>query len=366
MKRKALNILLAVTAGALIFTVGIGVWVIPSKGFSEEENRALATLSAPTLQSLADGEFSEELSAFFCDKLPCRISLIRLRALSEIALLKGECNGVIFCRDGYLLNRGEYASLDAARESIAEISELSASLEESGVPVSIVYVPRAIDVMESKLPYLYDGSQDSIFGILPEDSLSSSLLTDLKAAARNGEYVWFKTDHHWTSHGAYIAYVHIISALGQTPYSRNLFTVETVSEDFLGSIYSRAGCIAPSPDKVELYRYEGDTEYTVTLDDGRSYRGLYFSEFLEEKDKYSVFLGGNYSYLSIKKEGAENRSRLVIIKDSYANALVPFLALHFDIEMIDPRFYRGYEEICTMIKDADRVLIIQGLDTVAT
>lgn len=366
MKKSYLDITLSIAAGVLILSVGAGVWLLPSDDFSEEENRALATLSSPTLASITDGSFSGDISNYLCDRLPFRIEAIRLRALTELLLLKGECNSVLFCRDGYLLDRGEYEDLTKAENKLNELSDLRSALSEAGIPVTVAYIPRGIDVMEEKLPSLYEGSQKDILTVITTDSADTDLTTPLKKAADAGEYVWFKTDHHWTSHGAYIAYSELSSALGYTPYQKDLFTQETVSEDFLGSIYSRAGCVASSPDTVELYRYEGDGEYLLSAEGELLQRGLYFPEHLEKKDKYSVFLGGNYAYLSIKKEADGSRPRLLIIKDSYANALVPFLALHFDIEMIDPRFYSGYEEIYDKVKNTDQALILQGIDTIAT
>ena len=366
MKKKHIDIALSTVAALLILSMGAGIWLIPSKDFSHEENRPLATLSPPTVRSIADGSFSEELCAFLSDRLPLRLLFIRLRACSELLLMKGESNGVIIGRDGYLIDRGEYADLNKARKNVEDISSLCAYFTEAGVPVTVAYVPRIIDVMESKLPLFYSGDHKEILSIIPPSRSAVDLLSPLRSAADRGEHVWFKTDHHWTADGAYVAYTELSEALGYIPYEKDLFKAETVSESFLGSIYSRAGCIAPSPDNIVLYRYEGDGEYMLSIDGKAPRKGLYFTEYLEKKDKYAIFLGGNYARVSIEKMTDVPRPRLVLIKDSYANSLVPFLALHFDIEMIDPRFFSEYEEIHSQISNCDRVLILQGLDTIAT
>lgn len=363
--RKLFDTALSVTAGILIFSIGTAIWLLPSSDFSEEENRALATISLPRLSDIADGSFSEELGDFFRDRLPLRLEFIRLRTYTELLLLKGENNGVLFCRDGYLLDRGEYESLDRARESISEVNALTQYLESLDIPTAVAYVPRGIDVMESKLPALYRGNAKDALELLPTGAAFADLLAPLKAAADNGEYVWFRTDHHWTSHGAYIAYTKLSSVLSYTPYEKDFFTVQRVSQDFLGSIYSRAGCVAYSNDTIELYRYEGDGLYRVTIDGEEMTGGLYFPDRLDNKDKYAVFLGGNYAHLTIESTTGTDRPRLTIIKDSYANSLVPFLALHFDIELIDPRYYSSPEEYAPILKNAHRVLILQGVDTIA-
>lgn len=366
MKRRLLDISLSVLSAVLILSIGAGVWLLPSHDFSEEENRALATISPPTLSELTDGSFSASVSDYFRDRIPLRNQFIRLKACSELMLLKGENNGVIFCRDGYLLDRGEYGAFDKAQKNISELSHLAMLLKSNGIPTSIAYVPRGIDVMTDKLPPLYRGNEGEIFDIVPTGAQYTDLLTPLRSAAKVGEYVWFKTDHHWTVHGAYIAYAELSKSLGYTPYEKEYFNIQEMSDKFLGSIYSRAGCVAASPDKLELYRYEGDGDYLLTVDGNQERIGLYFLEYLEKKDKYAVFLGGNYADLSIKKQTDEARPRLLIIKDSYANSLVPFLALHFDIELIDPRYYSNNGELSEKLKNADMALIIQGIDTVAT
>ena len=366
MKQRSIDIAISITAGALILSLSVGLWLLPSKDFSEEENRLLSPLPSLRLSTLTDGSFSQELGDFLRDRLPLRLNFIRLKTLSELLLLKGEAGGVIFCRDGYLLLRGEYESLDRAQRSLSEISDLRQALTEKGIPTNAIYLPRGIDVMSGKLPLLYRGNEGDILQLIEESKENIDLLPLLRDAAETGEQVWFRTDHHWTSHGAYIAYVYLSSMLGYTPYEKDFFYIETISENFLGSVYSRAGCIAPPPDTVDLYRYEGDDQYRLIADDTTHHKGLYFFDLLGTKDKYSIFLGGNYARLTVEKEADEERPRLLLIKDSYANALVPFLALHFDIELIDPRFYSGFEEIYEMVENVDYVLIIQGVDTIAT
>lgn len=366
MPRHCFDLILTLTVGLLIISIGAGTLLLPSADFSEEENRALAPLPSVTLRGLSDGSLSSAVGEYLRDRLPLRREFVRSKAISELLALKGENNGVLFCGDGYLLDRGEYSSLDKAKENIEYYSALSKSLSDMGMPVSVAYVPRGIDVMSAKLPALYRGSHADVIGLIPTQEVATDLISPLKNAADRGEYVWFRTDHHWTAHGAYIAYVELSDALGYIPYSRDSFRVECVSEDFLGTVYSKAGCIAPYPDTVELYRYEGDGEYLLTADRNSSQKGLYFYAFLDKKDKYSVFLGGNYATLSIEKRSDTPRKRLLIIKDSYANSLAPLLARHFDLLLIDPRYLEGEPpELLELAKSADAALILQGIETVA-
>lgn len=363
---KILDISLTATAGILILSLALSLWLIPSPDFSEEENRALSGIPRLNIATVLDGSFSEDLSQYLSDRLPLRLSFIRLRTLSEILLTKGECNGVIYCKDGYLLDRGEYRELYTAEKKISRISSLSTALEAQGVPTVTAYVPRGIDVMTSKLPPLYQGNQNKIFELIFQSAEQIDLLTPLKNAAEENSYVWHKTDHHWTTQGAYIAYLTLSDPLGYTPYPADFFTPQRVSDSFLGSIYSRGGCLPTSKDSIDLYRYEGDEDYIITIDQNETYNSFYFLKNLKKKDKYAVFLGGNFASVTIEKKGGDPRPRLLVIKDSFANSLTPFLALHFDIELVDPRFYSSYEELYSKAQGFDAALIIQGLDTVAT
>ena len=156
-------------------------------------------------------------------------------------------------------------------------------------------------------------------------------------------------------------------ALGQEARGEYLFFKESISSDFYGSVASKLGGDAPYADEVVLWRYHGDSElFVVNYDSKEVYSGLYRSEFAEKKDKYSVFLGGNYGHLGIYSESPNKREKLVVIKDSFANALIPFLAIHYDLEVYDLRYFKG--KLSDEISDlsADNILLIYGIDTVVT
>jgi hypothetical protein len=172
--------------------------------------------------------------------------------------------------------------------------------------------------------------------------------------------VYYKTDHHLDVDGAYILYRHIVRALGETPYERSEFEIQNASDSFLGSTYSKSGLIAPRADTLTLLRFEGDDSYEVECDspDCATDR-IYCFEFLEKKDKYSVFTGGNHPLLTIRKSGKQ-RKTLLLVKDSFANAVVPLLARHFDLVICDPRYASEPPPEC------DMSAYIFGIDTLAT
>ena len=154
--------------------------------------------------------------------------------------------------------------------------------------------------------------------------------------------LYYKTDHHWTSHGAFTAYRAWAESAGFTPFSRSDFAIETVTEDFSGTILSRLN-IPAKPDSIELYKPKNEPEWSVFYDGGAEpVHNLYAMDALNTRDKYRVFLDGNHGLTRIVNPQAEGTRKLLVIKDSYAHSFVPFAALHFpETIMIDLRYFNG-------------------------
>lgn len=361
--RKA-DLCLILTSSLLLLSLGLSFFVLPKKSFSEEENRALTLWTPPTVSELFDGTATARLSSFYTDQFPLRSFFTTAKAQTERLLGKQENNGVFFGKEGYLIPRADYTDLSVAEDNLSAISAL---LQGSSVPLSLLIAPRSVDVMSHCLPTFYS-PDPSIFNLLADSDLPYTLPLDtLRSAAAEGEEVWYKTDHHWTTRGAYLAYAELAQALQITPFPLSYFQQETVSESFLGTSHAKIGGMDASPDSVILFRYAGDDRYAVTNGEtGQTTHGLYAPDALEQRDHYRIFLGGNTARLSISLPDAVGRPRLLLIKDSFANSLVPFLALHFDLEVIDPRYHKEGLSKLTATESFDRILLVQGLDTLAT
>ena len=349
----------------LLFALALGIFVFPQKSFSDTENRSLQTWQTPSVRSLTNGEFFARLRDFYTDQLPLRTLWIRGKATVERALGKQENNGILFGKNGYLIPKNEYSDLSVAEKNLSAIAVFGAKTE---LPVTTLLVPRSIDVMTEQLPSLYDDTHAQEILSLMEKNADFSIfpLEELKNASESGTQVWFKTDHHWTADGAYLAYRSLSDALNYTPYPPSYFEKETVSDCFLGTSYSKAGGVASEADSIVLYRFEGDSQRILeNPQTGETQNGFYDLSALDKKDHYQVFLGGNTARLTLRDPN-DTKPRLLLIKDSFANALVPFLALHFDIDLIDPRYYQGSINAEMLSETYDHILIEQGLDTLAT
>ena len=334
---------------AWIFSVGIGFFALPRERFSEEENRVLSDFPRASLHSVADGSFFSRLSAFYSDRVPLRSFMIRAKAVCELASGKRQNGSVLYLDGGRLVDRCEYSTLDTLKANLGEIAAF-----EDGTVYALV--PRSVDV--------YAGGEEAkkvtdfvySYGICDD-----TLFEHFKYASDAGERVYYKTDHHLDADGAYLLYESIMRSLGETPYEKEEFEEQTVSREFLGSTYSKAGLLDVSRDEVTLFRYDGDENIGVSCEDAEcGVKGLYCFDELEEKDKYEVFLGGNHGVLRVRGE-KKGRGELLLIKDSFANAVIPLLARHFDLTVVDPRYTDTIPS-----GDFRATVLVFGIDTLAT
>lgn len=353
----------------LLFAFAILILLLPHAPFSERENRALTLFPTPSAATLATGEFSRELSDFYTDQFPLRTAWLSLMA--ELEHLSGarEVGGILLGGDGYLIPRDEYDDLSIAHENASTCRTFAERMAADGIPLTVAVAPRAVDVLTPYLPALYDPTRAcAVYPAITEQLPSALLLKEnLQRAAAEGASVWYRTDHHWTTDGAYLAYTALCPALGITPFPRDAFTRVTVSNDFLGTSAASSRLWRTTSDEIVLYRYEGDERMEVYHPELRmSSLGFYHENKLATRDQYAVFLGGNYAHLSIRDLDAPDKPTLLLFKDSFANALIPFLARHFHLEVIDLRFVSGSVSTRIEALPHTRTLLLFGADTLAT
>jgi len=160
-----------------------------------------------------------------------------------------------------------------------------------------------------------------------------------------------KTDHHWTTLGAWLSFQGVADAMGIKP-DPNAYTVYPVTHSFSGALVSKSGYLTFATDTIDVYVPKNEESYSVVnyVEEQKKSASLYDSEQLKGKDKYAVFLEGNHPIIKIKNPVA-NGKNLLVIKDSYANAFIPFLTpFYSEITVIDPRYY--YDSIDALIADA--------------
>ncbi len=364
---KISSLILVILAGAFIFGFSAAFFILPDKEMSENENRVLASVPNLSWESLSSGEFSEDIKEYFSDQFPLRCFFVSVKGYSELLLGKRENNGVYYAEDGYMIDLLD-TDLDTVRDNLASLSRLDGALDGR---VTVAVAPRKLDALHKYIPTAYAEASaeernalSDMYRALSLDAVD--LFTPLAVAASKGEYVYYRTDHHPTTAGAYEMYVAIAEKLGFEPYKRDFFTLETVTNAFYGTTWSASATYGAPADEITLWKSPNDAEYTVhIIDSDKSIVGFYDLSYLDTKDKYSLFLSGTNANVTVTKSG-EEREKLLIINDSFANSLVPFLALHYDVELIDPRFLKSslYEKITA--GDYDEILLMMNLDTLSS
>lgn len=357
----------------ILASFSIAFAIMPDKEFSQQENRALQQTPKLDSDSFFSGEFGEKVNVYFADQFPLRDWFVTLKSASELTLFKGENNGVLYSDDQLAVKEfNSYLSAiqvtsdtdriytDSIQTQLKRVDSLGNKLD---VPLVTVIPPRTIDIADSKFAYdRPDGDKafELMDEILTEKSGYINTLSPLRQRYENGEYVYYRTDHHWTTLGAYYTYCDIMKQLGKEDKIIPVadFEIQEIS-DFSGTTAARANFPIYERDTIELWHLPDDGEYEV-IADGEKLSGFYEMAHAETGDKYSVFLDGTHNLTTITKPGAE-RETLLIAKDSFANCLIPFLAREYNIVALDlksnPNLSQAAEEY-----SADAVLIIYNTE----
>ena len=367
MKKNIINTIILILLASIIAFFSLSYIFTPDSTFSEDENRVLQSFPRFTFEKLLDGTYTRQLHDYFSDQISFRTAMIRLKANMELALGKNENNGVLLGKDGYLIEVHSYTedNYSYLNRNLAKIEKLMQSLEESDKTVSSVIIPRKIDILEDKFPPYYSGKRNGMIWEVVSDR--HFVLTDhLEQWQRNGKDIFYKTDHHWTADGAYYAYAALIELLDHSPKPQSHFELELLSNEFYGTSYSKSGFFFASPDKIYSTKNDPTRFITTIVDTDESFAGLYDTRYLDKKDKYSVFLSGNNAHVKITDIQNENKETLLLIKDSFSHSLAPYLLEHYNLELIDPRYYTGSIEEYVVENNIYNVMFIFGLDTLAS
>lgn len=332
---------------------------LPDKGFSERENRYLSAAPKFTFKALFNGDFTEKFESYTTDQFPLRDAWITLKARCERLFGKKENNGVFYGSDGYLLE-AFHAPSDA--ELAERVGYVNALADRTDVPVYFGLIPGSVEIEAAHLPP--NAPTDSQRDVIDKAYAASEVTCiDLYSAlnAHKDDYIFYRTDHHWTSLGAYWGYAALCKAWSLPCRALADYEPETVSESFYGTTYSSSGFSWVAPDSMDIYVADDDAISVVNYSTGTAETGvLYDREALEHKDKYALFLGGNTPRVDIKS-GHEGE-KLLILRDSFADSLLPFLLDDFsEITLLDMRYWKTSVAQLIAQEGYDRVLVLYSV-----
>ena len=343
--RQSVNI--AAVFLLLIFGFAIATVLKPSNERSETENRLLEQKPDLTWNALISGKFSEDYEAYLSDQFVVRDGWISLKTAFERAALRQEAEDVYFARDNYLIEKhtGVFTA-ETAERNIQTLSAFFTNLSKSMDPghLTAMVVPNAVDILRDKLPPFADPYDEEIYlqkiaGALPEGVWfdSSSVLRQ-----HSGEELYYRTDHHWKTLSAYYTFEAWAGEKGLAGDSAFSFRPVTVTDSFEGTIASRLGIVGRA-DSIERFDPEIPFDYYLIYNQSDDIRNtVYQDSFLERKDKYAYFYGGNFGLIQAKMPEHETGRKLLVIKDSYAHCFVPFTYALFDqVDMLDTRYYNA-------------------------
>ena len=346
------------TAVFCLFLGGLMVWqfLLPDRERSDVENRTLQQVPEFSWEALRDGTYTSEVEAYVADQFPLRDEWTGLKARTEQLIGKRLFNNIYLCEDETLISKVDAPVDGLDQTNLGYVTQLAGNTD---VPVYLGLIPSAAEVWRDKLPegaaswdqngYLQQAADTG----LPQIDFSAAL------TAHAGEPIFYRTDHHWTSLGAFYGANALLESLGREPLKEQDFTPETASTDFNGTLYSQSGIHWLTPDTMEYWVEEDGLTVTSWRTGSPEPSQLYDRSYLTEKDKYSSFLGGNQPLCVIRNENARDGGRLLLIRDSYSDALAPFLAQSFaEVHLLDLRYYRlspaqyaaenGIDQICVV------------------
>ena len=343
----------------LIFGFSLATILKPQNGFSERENRVLATRPEPTVSTVFSGEFEKAYEDSLTDQFVLRDQWIALRSFVERLALKQDIHDVYLGKDSYLIEKhtGTF-STEYAQNNISLLKEFvrEASDRCGQDHVWVMMVPNAVSVLTDKLPLFAAPYDEKEYLQKIENELPVGVwveVTDVleEAARTSDEQLYYRTDHHWTTYGAYLAYQELALQKGLELSRITSWDREVLTDRFEGTVAARIGS-SGTYDRIEAWKRNDRTERKYLLrynQTGEVQEGYLVRDCLETRDKYGVFFGGNFGTVEIRPEedtavaaGSGTGRKLLVIKDSYANCFVPFLLDQFDeVDLVDMRYFNG-------------------------
>lgn len=336
----------------LLIVLAVSQWLLPVHEFSEMENRYLTQKPEMTFDGFWSGEYTMELEQFAADQIPLRNGFVAAYATMQAALGRRMVGDALLGADGYLFDTSAVYTERNLRLNMDALKELS---DFSGKEVWILPVPSAAAVYSEKVPFHSPLPDEE--AALRDAAAEMQIIPLLDAMRANQDQkLFYAMDHHWTAAGARIGYEAVCDALGLSPEPAG----EIVShEGFYGGFYARYPLPWLKADVLTFERPQGIRLFI----NGEEKETLVDEKVLQGRDKYAALLHGNHDCIELINDSVDDGS-LLVIKDSYANALLPVLARHYHrITAVDPRYFTGnIKELATQY-EGEEILCVCGIST---
>lgn len=362
--------LLAVTGVILLLFLTVISLLWPSRRFSASERRNLSQRPTLSYEGLLDGSFSDDVESYLADQYPARDIWVYLNSLQNRLLGIDFQNGIYRGKDGYLIQRFDKTKIDAEKQTA-----LASFLERhSDISSYLMLVPTASWILADHLPTGAPQESEKDWyekwfetsGLQNQDNVTIVETAEELSAAAKEHQIYYRTDHHWTTYGASVGFEKLAEKMN-LPYEKDDFEPVTVHTKFQGTMMSSSGFYSGTKDSIDLYLPKEPETLLVTNKEAQiTATTIYSEEGLLGNDPYEVFLGGNYGLLNIKTASTSGR-KLLLLKDSYANAMIGFLTPYFsEIDLVDPRYYSSDLEMQIAVGQYTDILILYNLQSFAS
>lgn len=358
----------------LIFIYGMALWFLfsPKTDYSSSEKRYLQKFPDTNVEKVLSGDFGSEFETFFADQFPQRNTWVGLNAYTALAEGNNGASGVYNCKNGYLINK-PVSTDNNLDKNVGAVVDFAKTID---APTTVMLVPSTGYIADDVLPTFHDKYNDDediskISSTLSKDKIGFVDLRErFKSEYKNGSQLYYKTDHHWTTKGAYTGYQELCKAFGITPIDDSTLKKDSYS-DFYGTTYSSSGFWLTPPDNIEIWNNpkNSDRNISVKITEGANIKtssSMYFTDHLKEDDKYPVFIDGNHALTEITNTNAKNGT-ILLIKDSFSHSLAPFLAENYSkVVLVDLRYYKESVSDLVSAYNPEQVVVLYGIDNLAT
>lgn len=358
----------------LIFIYGMALWFLfsPKTDYSSSEKRYLQKFPDTNVEKVLSGDFGSEFETFFADQFPQRNTWVGLNAYTALAEGNNGASGVYNCKNGYLINK-PVSTDNNLDKNVGAVVDFAKTID---APTTVMLVPSTGYIADDVLPTFHDKYNDDediskISSTLSKEKIGFVDLRErFKSEYKNGSQLYYKTDHHWTTRGAYTGYQELCKALGITPIDDSTLKKDSYP-DFYGTTYSSSGFWLTPPDNIEIWSNpkNSDKNISVKITEGANVKtsgSMYFTDHLKEDDKYPVFIDGNHALTEITNTNAKNGT-ILLIKDSFSHSLAPFLAENYSkVVLVDLRYYKESVSQLVSAYNPEQVVVLYGIDNLAT
>ena len=300
--------------------------------YSPVEKRELQTRPEISITKVLDGRFQKKYESYLRDQFPGRDHWVSFQTDMELFMGKNEIHNVYIGKNHYLLEHYTEKEFDPQQisKNLQALEKFVGKAKQTA-DVHVMMVPTKSWILREKLPaFAPHYKEQRFYDALQQKLEKEDVLISVEPVldAHKEEEIYYRTDHHWTTLGAWYAYEQYTKAVGgdlQRAQGKKKF--RCISKDFYGTTYAKIN-YARQADKIEIYEPADKLRVVYNMGEKKT-KTLYDVSFLKTADQYSVFTGGNQAVLEITG-GIKNGKTLLLIKDSFANSILPFLAEDYE------------------------------------